>query len=110
MRLEGSLSDAASAGSFVYIFNLLPSYLHLLSLCGLRGMKSRGRHAAIDRREDTIPHEKVIAHVSGLVGADVTVTLEIHAEVPSGAPDNVVRTVTENCRTLKFSDHGFENE
>jgi predicted AAA+ superfamily ATPase len=54
--------------------------------------------------------EEVIAHLSGLIGADVTVTLEIHAAVPSGAPDNVVRTVTENCRTLKFSDHGFENE
>ena len=54
--------------------------------------------------------EEVIAHLSGLVGADVTVTLEIQAEVPSGAPDNVVRTVTENCQTLKFSDHGFEKE
>lgn len=54
--------------------------------------------------------EEVIAHLSGLVGADVTVTLEIQAEVPSGASDNVVRTVTENCRTLKFSDHGFERE
>jgi hypothetical protein len=54
--------------------------------------------------------EEVIAHLAGLVGADVTVTLEIHAEVPAGAPDNVVRTVTENCRTLKFSDHGFEKE
>ena len=54
--------------------------------------------------------EEVIAHLSGLVGAEVTVTLEIHAEVPAGAPDNVVRTVTENCRTLKFSDHGFEKE
>ena len=54
--------------------------------------------------------EEVIAHLAGLVGAEVTVTLEIHAEVPAGAPDNVVRTVTENCRTLKFSDHGFEKE
>jgi predicted AAA+ superfamily ATPase len=54
--------------------------------------------------------EEVIAHLAGLVGADVTVTLEIHADVPSGAPDSVVRTVTENCRTLRFSDHGFEAE
>ncbi|MBI2800244.1 MAG: ATP-binding protein [Gammaproteobacteria bacterium] len=54
--------------------------------------------------------EEVIAHLAGLVGADVTVTLEIHADVPSGASDTVVRTVTENCRTLKFSDHGFESE
>lgn len=34
--------------------------------------------------------EEVIAHLAGLMGADVT--------------------VTENCRTLKFSDHGFESE
>lgn len=54
--------------------------------------------------------EEVIAHLSGLVGSSVTVTLEIQAEVSSGAPDNVVRTVTENCRTLKFSEHGFETE
>ncbi len=54
--------------------------------------------------------EEVIAHLSGLVGAEVTVTLELQAEIPAGAPENVVRTVTENCRTLKFSDHGFEKE
>ena len=52
--------------------------------------------------------EEVIAHLSGLVGAEVTVTLEIEAEVPGGTPDNVVRTVTENSRTLKFESHGFE--
>jgi predicted AAA+ superfamily ATPase len=54
--------------------------------------------------------EEVIAHLSGLVGARVTVTLEVEAEIPSGAPDNVVRTVTENSRTLKFTSHGFEKE
>jgi hypothetical protein len=54
--------------------------------------------------------EEVVAHLSGLVGAKVTVTLELQAEIPAGAPENVVRTVTENCRTLRFSDHGFEKE
>jgi hypothetical protein len=54
--------------------------------------------------------EEVIAHLAGLVGAEVTVTLEIHALVRAGAPENVVRVVTENCRTLKFSDQGFEKE
>jgi predicted AAA+ superfamily ATPase len=54
--------------------------------------------------------EEVIAHLSGLVGAKVTVTLEISAEVPGGVPDQAVRTVTENSRTLKFSDQGFERE
>ena len=52
--------------------------------------------------------DEVISHLAGLVGADVEVTLEIQAEVPNGVPDKVVRTVTENCRTLKFKDHGFE--
>ena len=54
--------------------------------------------------------EEVIAHLVGLVGSTVTVTLEIEAEIPAGAPDNVVRTVTENSRTLKFTTQGFEKE
>ena len=54
--------------------------------------------------------DEVISHLVGLVGSDVTVTLEIEAEIPTGAPDNVVRTVTENSRTLKFTTQGFENE
>ena len=54
--------------------------------------------------------EEVISHLEGLVGAEVTVTLEIEAEIESGAPDHVVRTVTENSQTLKFSNHGFEKE
>ena len=57
----------------------------------------------------TIANE-VIAHMDGLVGAKVTVTLEIEAELPDGFPDNVVRTVNENSSTLKFTDHGFEHE
>jgi predicted AAA+ superfamily ATPase len=54
--------------------------------------------------------EEVIAHLAGLVGAAVTVTLEIEARIPGGAPDNVVRVVTENGRTLKFSSQGFERD
>jgi hypothetical protein len=54
--------------------------------------------------------EEVIAHLVGLQGSTVKVTLEIEAEIPSGAPDNVVRTVTENSRTLKFTSQGFETE
>ena len=50
----------------------------------------------------------VVQHLAGLLDAKVTITVEIEAEIPSGAPDNVVRTVTENCRTLKFENQGFE--
>jgi predicted AAA+ superfamily ATPase len=54
--------------------------------------------------------EEVIAHLAGQVGADVAVTLEIEARLPNGATDQIVRTVTENSRTLKFTSQGFEAE
>lgn len=55
--------------------------------------------------------EEVISHLVGLVGVEVKVTLEIEADIPSGAPDHIVRTVTENSRTLKFGEgSGFERE
>lgn len=54
--------------------------------------------------------DEVIAHLVGLVGSTVTVTIEVEAEIPDGAPDHVVRTVTENARTLKFTSQGFEKE
>ena len=54
--------------------------------------------------------DEIIAHLAGLVGSTVTVTLEIEARVEAGMPENVVRTVTENSRTLKFTTHGFEAE
>jgi len=55
--------------------------------------------------------DEVITHLAGLMGSKVTVTLEIQAEIPTGTPDSVVRTVTENGRTLKFENNsGFETE
>jgi hypothetical protein len=54
--------------------------------------------------------EEVIAHLAGLPGADVEVTLEISARFQGGVPENVVRIVTENGRQLKFDNQGFEKE
>lgn len=54
---------------------------------------------------------EVVTHLTSLLGADVRVTLEIAADVPAGVPDDIVRTVTENCRALRFSSNsGFETE
>jgi predicted AAA+ superfamily ATPase len=61
-------------------------------------------------RDASLIAEEVISHLSGLIGTDVRVTLEIEADIPFGAPDNVVRAVTENSRTLKFTSQGFERE
>jgi predicted AAA+ superfamily ATPase len=54
--------------------------------------------------------DEVIAHLAGQMGADVTVTIEIEAQLPNGASDQLVRTVTENSRTLKFESQGFEKD
>ncbi|MCF7823046.1 MAG: DUF499 domain-containing protein [Candidatus Marinimicrobia bacterium] len=54
--------------------------------------------------------DEVISHLEGKVGANVTVTLEISAHLPDGADEKLVRTVMENCRTLKFESQGFEEE
>ena len=35
--------------------------------------------------------DEVIAHLAGLLGADVKLTLEIEANIPDGAPEQVVR-------------------
>ena len=52
----------------------------------------------------------IIQHLAKLPDTEVDVTVEIQARVPGGVPDNVVRTVSENCRTLKFTSQGFEKE
>jgi predicted AAA+ superfamily ATPase len=54
--------------------------------------------------------EEVIAHLTSLPGAQVRVTLEIEATVPQGVPEQTVRTVTENSRTLRFTSQAFERE
>lgn len=54
--------------------------------------------------------DEVISHLVGQVGAEVTVMIEIEARLPNGANDQLVRTVTENSRTLKFDSQGFETE
>jgi hypothetical protein len=54
--------------------------------------------------------EEIIQHLTTQPDARVQLTLEIEADLPEGAPDNIVRTVTENARTLKFKDQGFEED
>ncbi|MDX2099489.1 MAG: Swt1 family HEPN domain-containing protein [Leptolyngbyaceae cyanobacterium bins.59] len=53
--------------------------------------------------------DEVLQHLSSL-NADIEVTVEIQVKTPDGVPDAIVRTVTENCRTLKFTNYDFEEE
>ena len=53
---------------------------------------------------------EVIAHMTCLYSGKIRVVLGIEAELPDGAPDQVVRTVTESSRTLEFGSCGVERE
>jgi len=52
--------------------------------------------------------QEVVQHLQALLGADVQIILDIQADIPDGVPDQVVRIVSENARTLKFESFGFE--
>jgi hypothetical protein len=60
-------------------------------------------------RDASAVAQEVIQNLTGLVGAEAEITLEIQVRIPDGVPDHVVRTVTENCRVLKFSSAEFES-
>ena len=65
--------------------------------------------ARISRDVGTIANE-IIQHLASLPNSEIVITVEIQARVPSGVPEHIVRTVSENCRTLKFTSQGFEKE
>ena len=52
--------------------------------------------------------EEVLQNLTTLPGAKVRVTVEIEAEFPEGVAADTQRVVDENCRTLGFETHGFE--
>jgi hypothetical protein len=39
--------------------------------------------------------QAIVQHLASLIDADVTVTLEVQANMPGGAPDSVVRNISE---------------
>lgn len=52
--------------------------------------------------------DEVINHLMQVEGANVEIKLLVEATMPDGTPVTTVRTVTENCRTLKIDEFGFE--
>ena len=52
--------------------------------------------------------EEVLAHLRSGENTSVTVRIEIEATDSGGFTENRVRTVSENARTLKFDQSGFE--
>lgn len=52
--------------------------------------------------------EEVISHLTNVDGSHVEVCLEVNVDAPNGIPQATVRTVSENCQTLKVKDFGFD--
>ena len=52
--------------------------------------------------------EEVISHLTASDGAQVEVSLEVNVKSEDGLSQQVVRTVSENCRTLKVQNFGFD--
>ncbi len=53
--------------------------------------------------------QEIIQHLMAVEGSDVELTLEVNVNAPEGIPSSTVRTVSENCRTLKITNFGFED-
>jgi hypothetical protein len=52
--------------------------------------------------------EEIIQHLTSVDGAKVKVSLEVEADADDGFTQQTVRTISENCRTLRVRDSGFE--
>jgi predicted AAA+ superfamily ATPase len=61
-------------------------------------------------RDAGVIAQEIVQHLLSQPDSNVQITLEIQTHIPEGASDGLVRTVTENCRTLNFDNYGFEDK
>ena len=52
--------------------------------------------------------EEVINHLAGVEGANVRISLEVEVDAKDGFSQQVIKTVSENCRTLGVRNSGFD--
>ena len=51
--------------------------------------------------------DEIVRYLMQVDGATVEIKLEVDATASNGIPTTTVRTISENCKTLKISDFGF---
>lgn len=66
-------------------------------------------HADFRERAGDVSRE-VAAQLAKVVGSKVEIIIEVTAEADLGFSEDVLRAVSENCRTLKFDSFEFEEE
>ncbi len=52
--------------------------------------------------------QEIVVNLAAHLGTEVELTLEVRATNDAGFPDGLTRTVSENSRTLKLDQYGFE--
>jgi hypothetical protein len=82
------------------VFRAQPGFEGFALLFGERTYKDGSFH-------DAYCNSQPKTYLEDALGANVRVTLEIKADVPSGIPKNVERDVSENCNTLRFREYDF---
>lgn len=53
---------------------------------------------------------EIIQHLNSVPGAEADLTLEVSVCAEDGFPASIMRTVSENCRTLKVKEFSFEDQ
>ncbi len=78
--------------------------------------RMRRFHASVELAPETFRQktgtlsQEIISHLTGVLGSQVRITVEITAESSDGFPDDLQRTIKENSRTLNLTQYGFEEE
>jgi hypothetical protein len=60
-------------------------------------------------RDLTRLSQEILQPLTSVDGAQVCISVEIHAERPEGFPEDKIRVIHENARTLRFDQSGFED-
>ena len=71
-------------------------------------MSAKLDNVRINRDVNTYLNE-IIQHLSAVEGATVELKLEVEVIAPNGIPNNTMRTVAENCKTLKVTSFSFDD-
>jgi hypothetical protein len=79
-------------------------------------LPSGPRHFFLSTKLDTTRYirdigklnDEVLNHLLGLDGSNVEIRLDVQISFKEDVPNDTVRTVIENCRTLKVEDSGFD--
>ena len=62
----------------------------------------------INREVNTYVQE-ILQHLMNVDDANVDIRLEVQVDASKGIPSSTIRTVSENCKTLKVDDFGFND-